>query len=238
MRREEAFVCGALVEFLGGPSVASGADGDDPPDIYLTLGGSRIGVEVTRLSQFTIEPDGTLGNRTTQDSFGIRLIEDLNTKLGPLLPQNVSLLIGVHVPVPNASRFRKEVTEWVTQVVASPNLGTEDERNIDGSNVSISVIPERPSGKKIVGFIVNKHSSADILLNARLVLEERIRTKSKLCEGLAQAGPVWLAVFNDYWLADANTYAAACRQLKMCHCFERMFLVSENGAVCELVVGI
>jgi hypothetical protein len=92
MRREEAFVCRALVEFLGGPSVASASDCDDPPDIYLTLGGSRIGVEVTRLSQFTLEPDGTLGNRATQDSFGIRLIEDLNTKLGPLLPQNVSLL--------------------------------------------------------------------------------------------------------------------------------------------------
>jgi len=237
MRREEAFVCSALVEFLGGPSVASGADGDDPPDMYLTFGGSRTGVEVTRLSQFTIEPDGTLGNRATQDSFGIRLIEDLNTKLGPLLPQNVSLLIGVHVPVPNASRFRKEVTEWVTQVVASPNLGTEDERNIDGSIVSVSVIPERPSEKKIVGFVVNKHSSADILLNARLVLEERIRTKSKLCEGLAQVGPVWLAVFNDYWLADADTYATACRQLKMRHCFERLFLVSDNGAVRELVVG-
>ena len=237
MRREEAFVCNALVEFLGGPSVASGVDGDDPPDIYLTLGRSRTGVEVTRLSQFTIEPDGTLGNRTTQDSFGIHLIEDLNTKLGPLLPQNVSLLIGLHVPVPKALRFRKEVNEWVTQVLASPNPGTKDERNIDGSNVSVSVIPERPSGKKIVGFVVNKHSSADILLNARLVLEERIRTKSTLCEGVARMGPIWLAVFNDYWLADADTYAAACQQLKMSHCFKRLFLVSDNSAVCELVVG-
>ncbi len=237
MRREEAFVCSALVDFLGGPSVASGADGDDLPDIYLTLGGSRTGVEVTRLSQFTIEPDGTLGNRATQDTFGIRLIEDLNIKLGPLLPQNVSLLIGVHVPVTNASRFRKGVIEWVTQVVASPNLGTEGERNIHGSNVSVSMIPGRPSGKKIVGFVVNKHSSADIHLNARLVLEERIRTKRKLCEGLAKMGPVWLAVLNDYWLADSYTYAEACRQMKTRHCFERLFLVSENGAVCELVVG-
>jgi hypothetical protein len=236
MRREEAFVCSALVTFLRGPSVASGTDGDDPPDIYLTLGGSRVSVEVTRLSQFTIEPEGTLGNRATQDSFGIRLIEDLNTKLGPLLPKNVSLLIGGHIPVPNASRCRQEVTEWVTQVAASPNPGTKDERNIDGSSVSVSVIPEQPSGKKIVGFVVNKHSSADILLNARFVLEERIRTKSRLCEGLARLGPIWLALFNDYWLADADTCAAAYRQLKISHCFERLFLISDNGAVCELVV--
>ena len=36
-------------------------------------------------------------------------------------------------------------------------------------------------------------------------------------------GPIWLAVFNDYWLADADTYAAACQQLKMSHCFKRLF---------------
>jgi hypothetical protein len=162
MRREESFVCRALVEFLGGPSVASASDGDDPPDIYLALGDSRIGVEVTRLSQFTLEPDGTLGNRATQDFFGIRLIEDLDAKLGPLLPQCVSLLIGVQVPVLRAAPFRKEVTEWVTQLVASPSLGTKDERNIHGSNVSVSVIAERPSGKKIVSFVLNQHSAADI----------------------------------------------------------------------------
>jgi hypothetical protein len=234
MRGEEAFVCRALVDFLGGPSVASGSDGDDPPDFYLTIGGLRVGVEVTRLSQFTFEPDGTLGNRATQDSFGIRLIEDLNTKLGPLLPENVSLLIGLHVPVPRAARFRKEVTDWVTQLLAAPTPATKYKRNLEGSNVSVSVIPERLSGKKIVGFVVNKHSSADILLNARLVLEERIQTKSKLCKSLAATGPIWLAVLNDYWLADTDTYAAAYRQLKIRHCFERLFLVSEDGAVSEL----
>jgi hypothetical protein len=238
MRSEEAFVCQALVDFLGGPSVASGSDGDDPPDIDLTIDGSRVGMEVTRLSQFTFEPDEALGNRKTQDSFGCRLIEDLNTKLGALLPENVSLVIVLRVPVPRAARFRKKVTDWVTQLVAAASPGTKHERNLEGSNVSVSVIPKRPSGKKIVGFVVNKHSSADIRLNAHLVLEDRIQTKSKRCESLAATGrPIWLAVLNDYPLADADTYAAAYRQLKISHCFERLFLVSDDGAVSELVTG-
>ena len=71
MRRDEKFVGDALVAFFGGPSCASVSDGEDPPDLYLTVGVSRVGVEVTQLSQFTFEPDGTLGNRTTQDSFGL-----------------------------------------------------------------------------------------------------------------------------------------------------------------------
>lgn len=235
MRRDEAFVGRALVGFFGGPSSVSASDGENPPDLYLTFADSRVGVEVTQLSQFTFEPDGTLGNRTTHDFFGLRLLDDLDAKVGPLLPDDVTLLIGVEVPVPNAARFRKELTDWVTQLATAPAAGTAHERKIEGSQTSISVIPERPTGKKIEGFVVNKHSSADILLNARLVLEERIRTKSTVCALLKK--PVWLAVLNDYWLANAETYAAACRQLKVDHCFQRVFLVSDNGAVNELTVG-
>ncbi len=100
--------------------------------------------------------------------------------------------------------------------------------------MSVSVIPERPTGKKVTGFVVNKNSCADVLLNARLVLKDRIRTKSALCQPFARTGAVWLAVLNDYWLADADTYLAALHQLELSHCFERMFLVSDNGSVTEL----
>jgi hypothetical protein len=234
VRRDEKFVGCALVEFFGGPSRASASDGEDPPDLYITVGASRVGVEVTQLSQFTFEPDGTLGNRTTQDFFGLRLLDELNTKVGPSLPDDTSLLIGLWVHVSNATRFRKGVTEWVTKVASAPEKGLEQEREIEGSKTSISVIPERPSGKKIVGFVVNTNSSANIGLNARLVLEDRIRTKSEICSPLPK--PIWLAVLNDYWLADADTYAVAVRQLKLGHCFERIFLVSDKGEVNEIAV--
>lgn len=235
MRPDEEFVGRALVEFFGGQACASAADGDDPPDLYLTVGASRVGVEVTQLSQFTFEPNGTLDNRRTQDYFGLGLPDDLNDRVGPSLPDGISLLLGLWVPVSNARRFRKRLTEWVTKVASTPENGFTQEREIEGSKTSISVIPERPSGKKIVGFVVNKNSSADIGLNARLVLEDRIRTKSEICALLPQ--PLWLAVLNDYWLADADTYAVAGRHIKIGHCFERIFLVSDKGAVNELAIG-
>lgn len=236
MRRDEAFVARSLVGYLGGPSAVSTSEGEDPPDLYLTVAGSRVGVEVTRLSQFTFEPNGTPANRATQDFFGLRLLEELDAKIGPSIPDDISFLVGVEVPVSNASRFRTLLTDWVAEVAAAPLAGAQHERQIEGSKTSISVIPERPTGKKIAGFVVNKNSSPDILLNARLVLEDRIRTKSDLCTLLAK--PIWLAVLNDYWLADADTYATASRQLKLGHCFERIFLVSDDGAVSELEVAV
>ena len=146
MRPDEEFVGRALVAFFSGSSTASMSEGDDPPDLYLSVGGTRVGVEVTRLSQFTFEPDGTLGNRATQDFFGIRMLNELNSKLGSTLPENVSLLIGLWVPVPNASRFKRTLTEWVAQIAAAPEQGYNKEREFDGSKANISVVEQRPSG--------------------------------------------------------------------------------------------
>lgn len=235
MRRDEAFVARALVQFLGGPEAVSASDGEDPPDLLLTFAASRVGVEVTRLSQFTFEPDGTLGNRATQDFFGLRLLDELDKKIGPSLPDDIGLLVGLWVPVSNAARFRKSLADWVAKVASAPMKDMQYEREIEGTRTSISVIHECPTGKKIAGFVVNKNSSSDIGLNARLVLEDRIRTKNEICVLLPK--PIWLAVLNDYWLADGDSYVAACQHLKLAHCFERLFLVSDVGKVSELAVG-
>lgn len=235
MRPDEEFVGKALVTYFGGSGKASISDGSDPPDICLTVGMTSIGVEVTQLSQFTFEPAGTLGNRVTEDFFGVRLLDGLNNQIGPSLPDDVSLLVGLWVPVSNAARFRKAVSEWVESVALAPNKGFTEERQIDGSKATISVIPVRPSGKKIVGFVYNKNSSAEIGLNARLILEDRIRRKNDICCSLPK--PIWLAVLNNYWLADANTYHLAARQIEFAHCFERIFLVSDEGKVSEIKTG-
>lgn len=235
MKPDEETVGRALVNFLGGPPVASMSEGDDPPDLYLSFGGRRVGVEVTRLSQFTIEPDGTLGNRTTQDSFGLGLIADLNFEIGPLVPQDTSLLVVLWLPVKKASRFKNSLINLSAQFAESATIGMREKHEIEGSRVDISGIPLRPSGDKVVGIIANENSSADIGLNARLILEERIRCKTSICKKLEK--PLWLAMLNDYWIADADSYELAAKQLRIAHCFERLFLVLDTGAVSELTIA-
>jgi hypothetical protein len=235
MRSEEKFAGESLVQYLGGPTCASISDGNDPPDLFLSIGAERIGVEVTRLSQFTFEADGGLGNRATQDAFASRLIDEFDAEFGPLLPDNVSLLIGLWVPVADARAFRKTLRAWVQEVAGAPPDGYEHERNIVGARVRLRVIPRRASGRRIVGYISNANSSADIDLNARVMLENRIRTKNEVCACLS--GRVWLALLNDYWLADHRTYVVASRALRIAHCFERILLVSDGGGVMELAVA-
>jgi len=162
------------------------------------------------------------------------LIEDLNTEIGPLLPAETHLSVGLSVPVRNAARFRKELTAFVKRVVKNPKMGSHEEMKIDGSEVSINVIPLLPSAERIGGYVANENSSADIGLNCRLILEDRIRTKNAICEKLPQ--PIWLAMLNDYWIADAKSYELAASQLRIEHCFQRLFLVSDRRVVTELKI--
>ncbi len=232
MRDEEAHVGRSLVAFLGGPEHAQFEPGDDPPDLVFFLDGDRVGVEVTRLSQFTIRPDGTLGNRTTDDSFGLRAVDELNAKFGSALPDDVDLFIHVEMPAQSGGKFKSKLTAWVQEIVASPAVGREEERVIEGASVRIRAINRRKSEKRIVGLIGNGYSSPDVGLNALLLLEDRIATKNEICSGLPR--PVWLALLNDYWLADADSYQLAMGKLPIQHCFKRIFLVRDDGHVSEL----
>jgi hypothetical protein len=162
------------------------------------------------------------------------LIEDLNTEIGPLLPAETHLFVGLSVPVRNAARFRKGLTAFARRVAQNPKMGSHEEMEIDGSEASVTVTPQQPSAKKIGGYVANENSSADIGLNCRLILEYRIRTKSAICEKLPQ--PIWLAMLNDYWITNATSYELEASKLRIEHCFQRLLLVSDRGVVTELKI--
>jgi hypothetical protein len=232
MRDEEAFVGRALVAYLGGAERASFEEGGDPPDLLLVLDGVRIGVEVTRLSQITFAPDGQRGNRATQDSFGLGAVDELDAELGAFLPDGVDLLIHLRVPVRRGGKFKAQLAAWIREIALAPELDLEAERDIEGATVRVHVVRRRASDKRIVGLVENVHSSADIGWNAARLLEDRIATKHDKCKGLA--GTVWLALLNDYWLADAETYRLAMRDVPLAHCFDRVLFVGGDGHVKEL----
>jgi hypothetical protein len=235
MRPDEEFAARSLVKYLGGPSAVSIEPGENPPDFYLRLGSDRVGVEVTRLSQFACDPNGTRHDRNTQDAFGLRLLNELDTNLGRLVPSNVSLFVAVRLPVGNGARFRRSLTNWLCEIISAPQFGAH-ERYIEGSKITVSVTARREIAKPISGLVTpNNLFSRDIVLNARLILEDRITAKNARCSGLPK--PVWLALLNDYWLADADSYQKASQHIKLSHCFARLLIVSERGVDSELVVG-
>ena len=234
MRSDEAFVCEALVRLFGGPEIASPSDGEDPPDFYLTFNNRRIAVEVTQLTPIAIGFDGSIGNRLSQDLPGLRIIEYLETTVGTYIPEQFSLLVGIEAPIARPTRVREELHGLIEQLIPTLTPETEFEVVAAESKTTISVMPRGKARRKIIGYVANEHSSPNILMNAEFIIEDRIRSKLVTCSSIAETTPIWLAMLNNYWLADGDTYQLALRNTRIRHCFERMFAISELGAVTEL----
>lgn len=62
----------------------------------------------------------------------------------------------------------------------------------------------------------------------------KIAVKTTKCSSLPFVGPKWLALLNDYWLADNDTYQQAFDSFSVDHPFQKIVLVSGNGSVSVL----
>jgi hypothetical protein len=87
--------------------------------------------------------------------------------------------------------------------------------------------------KKVSAVISNRHSDPNILLNATNILEDRIKMKTEKCKDV-RTRPLWLGLFNDYWLADEDTYRRAMSAITAPHYFEKILIVTGDGAVAVL----
>ncbi|MFA6011999.1 MAG: hypothetical protein WC799_18555 [Desulfobacteraceae bacterium] len=102
------------------------------------------------------------------------------------------------------------------------------------NKVKIQLISgDRPSGKKVVGIIPNQYSSPDILANVMFMLNERINDKVIKCSKIEHR-PLWLALLNDYCLAEPDIYELAIKNLSIKHPFDKICLVLGNKEVHNL----
>lgn len=233
LKPDEEFVKDCLIKTL---RATKAWEGEDPPDIYLEVNGQKIAVEITRLSPLSFGEDGTVQNRHSQDYFGINLCNDLNSSLKNEIPSDVDICLTLYVPVGNGRKYKKELCAYVREFISKHiEAGDKGQIKLSASKVRISVIPNREySEKKIVGVIVNKNSSAHIFSNAQATLAERIQDKVKKCKVIKHRGPVWLALFNDYWLADHETYVQALNTMDVAHDFDRIYVIMDNGSVHQI----
>jgi len=239
LKPDEKFVTECIVQFLSGSDNVSWREGEDPPDVYLDIGSQTVALEITQLSPVSFDEDGVIKNRTTEDLFALRLCDELDRKLGDKVAAKCTILLTLYVPVSDARRYRKELFNTVRDIVQSCTQKCKEKcLEVAGEKVRVAVVDERPySEKKIVGCVFNKDSKADILLNAEVLLFERIAAKQKKCEVLLFDGTKWLALLNEYWLASFETYTKAMERCSVEHDFEKIFVVSGNRQVKEIYTG-
>ncbi len=211
-------------------------DGEDPPDIYINANEETVAVEITTLSPVSFDQNGKVQNRHTQDYFGLNLCDDLNLELKDYVPKGVDIILTLYVPIENARKYKKELRASLTNIIEKGiNVGDKLEFKISGSKVKLSVVPCRDySQKRIAGLVVNNNSTAFIQNNAEVILGNCILDKVDKCKKIQHDGSMWLALFNDYWLASHDTYYRALRNLSVRHDFKKIFVISDTSIVKQI----
>lgn len=232
LRPDEEFVIHAVATSLSG----DWWPGENPPDAYLRVGDKVSVVEISTLTQHVPDEKGGSKPRLSEDITAISVLNELSKELRGEIPDGRTVVLVLESPVLKANRLKRHLTERIRHHVStSGDAKIEVEEEIYENHVKIVV--ESYDGldpRKIHGVVVNRKSSPDILLNARCILEDRIAVKSNKCRSLQFKGALWLALFNDYWLAENDTYQVAMQKLDIEHPFEKILLVSGDKSVFTL----
>jgi hypothetical protein len=229
LRPDEQFVMDSLRKALSGTSTV----GEDPPDAYFTFDEGTVAVEISTLTQYVEDDSGRSISRWSQDHPALSICDEIDKLIGTQIPQGKRVWLVLESPVLKARKLTPLLAKRILEEIEKrKEPTTEIEENILGNKIVFQVADSgRSSDKKVVGIAVNQRSSANILENARFILAERISAKAKKCASLNFRGPLWLALLNQYWLADAKTYERAMAGLEVSHCFDRILIVSTEGGV-------
>lgn len=229
MRPNEEYVLKVLVSKFGGTVT----EGDDPPDAYLMLGNKRVAVEVTRLVQQLVSEDGASRPRIKDDMPALKLANELDEELRNQIPDDNYVFLILSAPIRNVRKTKKDLSNIILEKIKTSS--NETDFDIGGNRVSIKIYnTPRPSGKKVIAAIANRYSSADIGSNAQFLLEERISTKNTKCAFREEIDEYWLALFNDYWIADEGSYRSAYESINIDHDFSKIYVVNGGGEVFQL----
>jgi len=229
MRPNEEFVLNALVGKFGGIY----SDGEDPPDAYISFGNERVAVEVTALVQQLENNDGSKRPRLSDDAPAANLANDLDRELINHIPHGKYFFLILPAPINNVRKTKAELSKTILDMVK--NNSTSNEIEVFQNRISINVY-DRPGKrhKKVAAAITNRYSSANILENAHQILKDRIETKNNKISITKNTNEYWLALFNDYWIADMETYKNAYQSMKGSHRFSRIYIVNGGAEVFQL----
>src|SRR5690606_6024211 len=121
---------------------------------------------------------GVTVSRHSVDAPAINFANELNDEMSSDIPNDKFVLIIVPAPLNNVRKTKKQLRNGILKML---QLGvTKGDTQIFGNSISIHIHNgRRLSGKKVIGAVSMRNSSADIGLNARQILRERIEVKSK-----------------------------------------------------------
>jgi len=226
MRIDETFAMNSIVKEFGGTFT----EGEDPPDAYLQLNGKNIAVEITQLVQQVQNDKGEMISRHAHDRPAITLSDELDLQMKNDIPKGKYVFLVLGTPINNIRKTKRELKKEILTQLKSGVV--KQDLIVENNEISVSIYNgDRATGKKVISAIANKFSDANLLNNTMNLLSDRITSKLKKCKAKSYNGEYWLALLNDYWVADTDSYRLAYGKLNIQHDFSKILIIDSHGQV-------
>jgi hypothetical protein len=228
----------AALEAVARHFAATWEEGDGPPDIYFTVAGKRIAVELTAMKQPIVGRGGLTTPHLRFDRVAVGLIGRLQAALHESVPDGKSVILTITAPIRLPGKTAGALEEKIRTLLAHglSRVGLKD--TINGNQVHARIVKSRwGRAAKVIGFVHNPDSDPDVLFGLTHSVLDCIGAAAGTRAPPGFAGHRWLVVRNEHGLSHIQTYRRVYSQLSIRTDFKRILMVLVGGRVETLTLG-
>jgi hypothetical protein len=205
--------------------------GSDPPGAYIMVAGKRVALDIATLKRRGNGQGNAAKPRLRFDKVATRLIERLQTTLGEIVPDGMTVLLTITAPIRLPSKTAASLEDKI-QSLLGPGSPRRDERDtIHGNRVQIRLLRDGSErAPKMIGFVHNPDSDPLLLLNMTRELLELISAEAGR-RAPRLTGDRWLVVISAGGISCLEAYRYIYSQLRMTTDFKKILLVFGDGHV-------
>ena len=221
----------AAIEAVARHFSAAWEQGSDPPDAYIEAAGKRVAVDIATLQRRGTGPANAAKLRLRFDKVVTRLMDRLQSTLGKIVPEGMTVLLTVTAPIRLASKTAAALEDKIQTLLRRKFPGRDEKDTIHGNRVQIRLLKHKSErAPKMIGFVHNSDSDPLLLLNMTSELLELISAKAGR-QAPRPAGDRWLVVISTAGSSCLQAYRYIYSQLRMPTGFKKILIVFGDGRV-------
>lgn len=233
MRKRER----AAIEVVARHFSATWERGEEPPDAYLTIARKRIAVEVTTIRQRIAARGGIATPRLRFDRVALRLVRRLQARLGESVPDGRTLIVTITAPIRVPSKTAAALEGRIRTCLARRSAQADAKDTIHGNQIRVRLVKGGSTrAPKVIGFVHNPDSDADVLLDITHSLIEGIGAKASERAPAGSAGVRWLVLVGENRLSHVEPSRYVYSQLSFPTDFTKILIMLAGGRI-ETLAG-
>jgi hypothetical protein len=205
--------------------------GSSSSDVYLTVAGKRVAVDITTLTRRGTGQGYPAKPRLRFDKSATRLLERLQATLGETVPDGMTVVLTITAPIRLRSKTAASLDDKIQTLLRRRSPGRDEKDTIHGNRVQMRLLRHKSArAPKLIGFVHNADSDPRLLLNMTQELLELTSARAAR-RAPRLAGSRWLVVISARGSSCLDAYRYIYSQLRMATDLRRILMVFDDGRV-------